>query len=201
MNDIEIIYETKNGKSSEHPIAFRNETELKIKKEKQDFSASTKFKAKSVPFLNEEQLKIKQEKIDVDFEVLVSTSNSNNPNPIPILNEQQLKVKKEKIESDLEIEAVILTNQNPDPVPLLNEQQLKIKEENARRRECLEKLENVTKHLSKKLKADFGGLSRPIVNNLKPVPKKEVESLIMKKSNEIRRELLPGFKNLIGEYN
>ena len=26
MNDIEIIYETKNGKSSDHPIANRNET-------------------------------------------------------------------------------------------------------------------------------------------------------------------------------
>ena len=84
---------------------------------------------------------------------------------------------------------------------MLNEQQLKIKEENAKRRECLEKLESVTKHLSKKLKADFGGLSKPKVNNLKPVPKKEVESLITKKSNEIRRELLPDFKNLIGEYN
>ncbi len=31
MNDIEIIYETKNGKSSDHPIAFRNETELSSK--------------------------------------------------------------------------------------------------------------------------------------------------------------------------
>jgi hypothetical protein len=114
MNGIEIIYETKNGKSSDHPIAFRNETELKIKKEKQDYSSSTN--ANSVPFLNEEQLKIKQEKIDVDLEFLVATSNSNNPNPIPLLNEQQLKVKEE---TDLEVEAVILTNQHPVPVPLL----------------------------------------------------------------------------------
>ncbi len=52
-------------------------------------------------------------------------------------------------------------------MPLLNEQQLKIKEENYKRRECVEKLESVTKHLSKKLKADFGGLSKPKVNNLK----------------------------------
>ncbi len=31
----------------------------------------------------------------------------------------------------------------------------------------MEKLESVTKNLSKKLKADFGGLSKPKVNNLK----------------------------------
>jgi hypothetical protein len=201
MNDIEIIYETKNGKSSDHPIAFRNETELKIKKEKQDFSASNKNKAKAVPFLNEEQLKIKQEKIDVDLEFLATTSSSNHPNPIPLLTEQQLKVKKEKFESDLEIEAVILTNQNPDPVPLLNEQQLKIKEENTKRRECLEKFQKVTNNLSEKLKTDFGVLSKTKVNKLKPVPKKEVESLIMKKFNEIHRmKVLPSFKNLIGKY-
>ena len=93
MNDIEIIYETKNGKLSDHPITFRNETQLIIKKEKQDYSSTTKFKAKSGPFLNEEQLKIKQEKIDIDLEFLVTTSNSNNLDPIPLLTEQQLKVK------------------------------------------------------------------------------------------------------------
>ncbi len=49
-----------------------------------------------MPFLNEEQLKIKQEKIDVDLELLPTTSTLNHPNPIPFLNEQKLKVNKEK---------------------------------------------------------------------------------------------------------
>jgi hypothetical protein len=199
MNDIEFMYEIKNEKSSDHPTPLRNGTELKIKKEKQDYSSSTKFKAKLGPFLNEEQLNIKQEKIDVDLEFLATTSSSNHSNTIP--TEQQLNVKEEKTETNIEIEAVILTNKFLDPKPLLNVQQLRIKEENARRRECLEKLDKITKHLSKKLKADFGGLSKKKVNKLKQAPKKEVESLIMKKSDEIRRELLPGFKNLIGEYN
>jgi hypothetical protein len=192
MNGIEIIYETKNGKSSDHPIAFRNETELKIKKEKQDYSSSTN--ANSVPFLNEEQLKIKQEKIDVDLEFLATTSSSNHPNPIPLPTEQQLKVKEE---TDLEVEAVILTNQHPVPVPLLNEHQLIIKEENVKRRRRLEIFENVTNNLSKILN-DFSGPSK-----LKGVflKKKEVESLIMKKTDEIHRmEILPCFEIFIGMY-